>query len=148
MREMLRSRRLEPIARIADHREQVAAQEFGRMQEAVSAQELRLAELRAWWREYSRSLERQAGKGSGLLREGRLFLAQLNDAIARQEIAVERARRDLEAARARWLALRIDREALEKIVARCQDEEGRQARRGEQREQDECAARSLQAESP
>ncbi len=148
MTEVLRSRRLEPIARIADHREQVAAQEFGRLQGAVSAQESRLVELRAWWREYAESLEKQTGKGSGLLREGRLFLAQLNDAIARQELAVERARRDLEAARARWLALRIDHEALEKVVARCQDEEGRQARRGEQREQDECAARSLQPESP
>jgi flagellar protein FliJ len=147
MTEVQRSRRLEPIARIADHREQVAAHEFGRVQEAVTAQELRLVELRAWWQEYAESLEKQTGKGPGLLREGRLFLAQLNDAIARQEIAVERARRDLEAARARWLALRIDHGALQKIVSRCQDEEGRQARRGEQREQDECAARSLQPES-
>lgn len=142
MTELLRSRRLKPIVRIADHREQTAAREFGRVQEVLVAQETRLAELRAWWQEYADGLDKQPGKGSGLMREGRLFLAQLNNAIERQRGVVEHARRDLEAARARWLASRMDHEALEKVVARSQEEEGRQARRSEQREQDECAARS------
>ncbi len=148
MTELLRSRRLEPIARIADHREQAAAREFGRLQEALVAQEQRLAELRAWWQEYADGMGKQSGRGSGLMREGRLFLAQLNDAIERQRAVVEHARRDLEAARARWLASRMDHEALEKVVARCQDEEGRHARRGEQREQDECAARRARPDNP
>lgn len=148
MTESLRSRRLEPIARIADHREQAAARDFGRLQEALVGQEQRLAELRAWWQEYADGLDKQSGRGSGLMREGRLFLAQLNDAIERQRGLVEHARRDLEAARARWLASRMDHEALDKVVARCKDEEGRHARRGEQREQDECAARRVRPETP
>jgi len=148
MTESLRSRRLEPIARIADHREQVAVREFGRLQEAVVAQEQRLVELHAWWQEYADGLHKQSGRGSGLMREGRLFLAQLNDAIERQRAVVERARRDVEAARARWLASRMDHEALDKVVARCKDEEVRHARRGEQREQDECAARRTRPETP
>ncbi|HRP86239.1 MAG TPA: flagellar export protein FliJ [Gammaproteobacteria bacterium] len=146
MTESLRSSRLEPIARIADHREQAAARDFGRLQEVLVAQEQRLAELRAWWQEYADGLDKQSGRGSGLMREGRLFLAQLNDAIERQRGMVEYARRDLEAARARWLASRMDHEALDKVVARCKDEESRRARRGEQREQDECAARSTRPE--
>ncbi|NGX16233.1 flagellar export protein FliJ [Wenzhouxiangella sp. XN24] len=141
MSEMLRSRRLEPIARVADHREQAAAQEFGRFQEVVATQELRLAELRAWWREYADGLEAQANRDCRALREGRLFLAQLTEAIEKQQNAVEHARRDLEAARARWVTSRMDHEALEKVVGRYQDEESREARRGEQREQDECAMR-------
>lgn len=147
MTEVLRSRRLEPIARIADHREQEAAREFGRLQELVATQEVRLAELRTWWQEYANGLEQQSGNGSRMMREGRLFLAQLNDAIERQRSAVEHARRDLEAARARWLASRMDHEALEKVVARYQEEEGQNARRGEQREQDECAARGRRNEA-
>lgn len=146
MTESLRSRRLAPIARIADHREQAAARDFGRLQEALVAQEQRLAELRTWWQEYADGLDKQSGRGSGLMREGRLFLAQLNDAIERQRGLVEQARRDLEAARARWLASRMDHEALDKVVARCKDEESRRVRRGEQREQDECAARSARPE--
>lgn len=148
MTEMLRSRRLQPIARIADHREQEAGREFGRLQGALAAQEKRLEEMRAWWREYADGLEKQSGKGSALMREGRLFLAQLNEAIERQKGVVEGARRDLEAARARWLASRMDHEALEKVLARARDEEDRVARRGEQREQDECAARMRRPETP
>jgi flagellar FliJ protein len=148
MTEALRSRRLQPIARIADHREQAAAREFGRLQERVTNEEHRLAEMRAWWREYANGLEKQSTRGSALMREGRLFLAQLNDALERQKGVLESARRELEAARARWLASRMDHEALEKVVARCQDEEGLSARRGEQREQDECAARTRRAEEP
>lgn len=142
MPEMLRSRRFAPIARVADHREQAAAKEFGQRQDVLAAQELRLAELRAWWREYAQGLEGQAGGGGRMMREGRLFLAQLTDAIERQQGVVERARRELEAARARWLASRMDHEALQKVVSRARDEEDRRVRRGEQREQDECAARA------
>jgi len=141
MSEILRSRRLEPIAKVADHREQAAAQEFGRLQDVVASQELRLAELRAWWREYADGLEAQANKDCRALREGRLFLGQLTEAIEKQQHAVEHARRDLESARARWVTSRMDHEALEKVVGRYQDEESREARRGEQREQDECAMR-------
>lgn len=148
MTELLRSRRLMPIARIADHQEQAAAREFGRLQASLAAQEKRLEEMRAWWREYADGLERQPGRGSALMREGRLFLAQLNEAIERQKGVVEAARRDLEAARARWLASRMDHEALEKVLARARDEEDRVARRSEQREQDECAARIHRPETP
>ena len=89
MPEMLRSRRFAPIARVADHREQAAAKEFGQRQDVLAAQELRLAELRAWWREYAQGLEGQAGGGGRMMREGRLFLAQLTDAIERQQGVVE-----------------------------------------------------------
>lgn len=141
MSEILRSRRLEPIAKVADHREQAAAQEFGRLQDVVASQELRLAELRAWWREYADGLESRPGTDCRVMREGRLFLAQLTEAIEKQQQVVEHARRDLESARARWVTSRMDHEALEKVVGRFQDEESREARRGEQREQDDCAMR-------
>lgn len=142
-----KSERLAPVARIADHRERAAAQEFGRLLDNLAEEELRLAEMRAWWVEYAQGLEQQPGNGSSVMREGRLFLAQLNSAIERQRSTVETARRTLEAGRARWLASRMDHEALEKIVARYRQEEGHAARRSEQREQDECAARCLRPES-
>jgi len=142
MAEPSRSRRIQPIAKIADHKEQLGVKEFASRQEALAAQELRLAELRAWWRDYAEGMKNKRSTGGpGMLRDGRLFLAQLNGAIQRQQEVVEQARVELEAARARWLALRMDHEALEKVVARCRDEEDREARRNEQREQDECAAR-------
>ncbi|HKK03669.1 MAG TPA: flagellar export protein FliJ [Gammaproteobacteria bacterium] len=146
MAESTRSRRIEPIARIADHKEQLGVKEFASRQEALAAQELRLAELRAWWRDYADGMKNKRSPGGpGMLRDGRLFLAQLSGAIQRQQEVVEQARMELEAARARWLALRMDHEALEKVVARCRDEEEREARRSEQREQDECAARATAA---
>ena len=79
--------------------------------------------------------------GAALLRDGRLFLGQLGEAVNRQQALVEHARGRLEAARAQWLAMRMDREALEKVVTRFRAEEERDAQRHEQREQDECAAR-------
>lgn len=146
MAETSRSRRIEPIARIADHKEQLGVKEFAGRQEVLAAHELRLAELRAWWRDYAQGMNnKRAPEGPGMLRDGRLFLSQLSSAIERQQAVVEQARVELEAARARWLALRMDHEALEKVVARCRDEEGREARRSEQREQDECASRSTAA---
>lgn len=137
----LRSRRLEPMVRVADRREQAAVQEFGKAQEAMSAEESRLAELRAWWQEYADAVAQGACGGTALLRDGRLFLGQLSEAVNRQRVLVEHARGRLEAARAQWLALRMDREALEKVVTRFRAEEERAAQRSEQLEQDECAAR-------
>ena len=143
MHEHLRSRRLEPIVRVADRKEQAAVQEFGKAQDAMSAEERKLAELRAWWREYADALGAKPCGRTAVLRDARLFLGQLSEAVNRQQVLVEHARGRLEAARAQWLAMRMDREALEKVVTRFRAEEERAAQRDEQREQDECASRRI-----
>lgn len=143
MKEELRSVRLDPMVRMADHKEQAAVQAFGKAQEALSLEEAKLAELQAWWQEYAESLGQASGCGTALLRDGRLFLGQLNEAVQRQRQRVEHARQRLETTRALWLASRMDREALQNVVTRFRAEEERAARKHEQREQDECAMRRV-----
>jgi flagellar export protein FliJ len=66
-------------------------------------------------------------------------VARLVETREAQQQQVQLARQGLEAARALWLAARLQREAIERLNERRRGEQGREQLRREQRLQDELA---------
>lgn len=140
---MTRSKRLEPVSDLNHSREREAARELGRYQEALNAQQSKLAELAAYREEYSRRYldTLKGGLGAGTMQEYQHFLGRLSEAIGQQELRVAQAERELESARARWIATRLKAEALDRVMDRYRADEQRARDRREQREEDERAQR-------
>ncbi len=76
---------------------------------------------------------------SRLLRDGHRFLLQLEQALVTQRQAVENEQRNVEFARAHWVAARVQREAIEKLIGRRSEQTEREQRWLEQRQSDEHA---------
>lgn len=137
---MTKSKRLKPVATIADTRQRQAARLLGESERALQAREARLTELIAYRDEYITRYER--GNGSitaGQLQDYRVFLSRLNEVIAQQEQLVVQARREYTDKRQRWFALYGKSRALDQAVARFERVERRDAERREQGVLDERA---------
>lgn len=140
---MTRSKRMQPMVRMAEHREREAARVLGESRRHLEHHEGRLAELIAYRDEYTDRYRDCSGGGMGAMRlnEYRVFLERLNQAIEQQREAVEQARIDCEQRRQGWLASRTRTQALGKAVERFHQEERRERGRREQREQDDRVQR-------
>ncbi|MCG5514207.1 flagellar export protein FliJ [Ectothiorhodospira shaposhnikovii] len=136
---MNRSKRMEPVVQVADNRQQLAAQRLGQSQQALEERVARLEELSSYRDEYAQRFESQSGVGmTGMsVRDYRLFLHRLNEAIEQQARLVAAARRELEMSRGRWVEARGKTEALNRVVEQFQHEERRAQDRREQAEQDD-----------
>lgn len=141
---MTRSRRMEPVARVAAHREQDAAKILAEQQEALAGQRAQLAELKQYRIEYVAQFQERAGGGvnASALQDYRQFMAKLDQAIQQQEMVIERQELEVEQHRLRWLELRTRCNAMDKVVERFRSEERRAAERREQLEMDDRAAQS------
>jgi flagellar export protein FliJ len=141
---MTKSQRLKPIVRLSVSKERDEAAALGRVQQALRDQEQRLDELLRYLDEYRRLLERDGAGGvdAHRLQSYRSFIARLNQTIGYQRQRVEQARREVERQRAAWLAARTRCRSLDKAVERHRHAERRVRARGEQREDDDRAARA------
>jgi len=141
---MTRSKRMQPVQSVAHGREQDAMRRLGESQQFLDAQKARLQELRAYREQYSR--EFAASGGSGLqatrVRDYRVFLSRLGEAIAQQEALISRYETQHEQTRREWVESRSHSQAIDKVVDRYRQEERRQQERREQLEQDERAQRN------
>lgn len=140
---MTRSKRMDPVVKVAENREQAAARLLGEAQQRLQQQERRLGELVEYRDQYSQQFQHSSGQGMGVarLQDYRVFLARLNDAIQQQHIVVERCRQDCERQRGHWMATRTRTQALGKVVERYRREERHAAERREQHDLDERAQR-------
>ena len=143
MTAMTRSRRMQPVQRVAHNREQNAVQKLGQSQQYLAAQQARLDELRSYREQYTKDFEASGGGGLGAirLRDYRVFLNRLNEAISQQEALLTQCNCQHEETRQQWMQTRTHSQAIDKVVQRFHDEEQRQQERREQKEQDEHAAR-------
>lgn len=138
---MNRSRRMEPVARVTEDREQKAALVLAEGQQELGEQQLRLDELHDYRREYAQRLQQQgvAGLRATELQDFRNFLDRLDNAIRQQERMVERQRHEVERRRQLWLDARTRCRAMGKVLERYRSEEDRAEERREQAENDEHA---------
>ena len=136
---MTRSKRLEPIARVADRHEQDAAGRFAESRESLVQQRQRLEEMRSYREEYLGRLAKQGGGGlrASQIKEYQVFLARLDDTIGQLEGMVHAAERAMEQRRNEWLGRRARSKALDGVVDRYRREEDRDSLRREERESDE-----------
>lgn len=140
---MTRSKRMQPIARLAADRERQAARDLGASRREFEAQRVRLGELQGYRDDYAARFRSASAQGidAAQLRDFHAFIARLNEAIAQQERLVTAARREWEACAARWQGLRTRTQALDRVVERLQQGEAREVRRREQGDSDERAQR-------
>jgi flagellar FliJ protein len=139
-----RSKRLKPVAEIAQSRERDAAVALARYRQIRDERERRLKELQDYRQEYIRRFQDAGSQGIdvGQLQGYRVFLERLEETVQQQEGLLAAARRDYEERRQAWVALRGRAEALDKVVARHRDQELRDADRREQGESDDRSQRS------
>jgi flagellar FliJ protein len=142
---MTKSKRLEPVSRIAENRERRAAVEMAEFKRFLDAQQAKLDELQRYRGDYARQFEQAGRQGldAGRLADFRRILNHLAEAIAWQERRLVSLRQDFEQIRKRWTDTRTRTAALAKVVERYQAEERREAEQREQREADERAQRGL-----
>lgn len=141
---MTRSKRLNPVVKVAEHREKDAARLLGQSQQRLEQQRARLRELIGYREEYHLKYQQTCGRGIDVkqLQEFRMFLARLNDAIAQQQKTVVQVERDVERCRAGWLRTRTRSQALDKVRERYQHVEREEADRREQADLDERSTQS------
>ncbi len=141
---MTKSKRMEPVAQVADQRERQAAVEMAEFRRFLDAQQAKLDELNNYRNDYARHFE-EAGRGgmdAARMADYRRILARLNDAIAYQEQRLAGLHNEYERVRRRWTDTRTRAAALDKVMQRYRNEEQHAADRREQGESDERAQRT------
>ena len=140
---MTRSKRMQPVQRVAHGREQDAMRKLGESQQFLDAQKAKLEELRSYREQYARDFTASGGNGlqATRLRDYRVFLNRLGEAIAQQEALISRYESQHEETRQCWVDSRGHSQAIDKVVDRYRQQEHQQQERREQLEQDERAQR-------
>lgn len=139
---MKRSKRLQPVQRIAAHRERDAAKQLGAMHRQVQEQQQRLQDLVNYRGEYSKRFSDSSGAGvdARRLQEYRRFLSQLNLAIEQQQQRLQEVTRQRDQARCNWEQRYTHTQVLNKVQQRYQTQELHSQQQREQKETDERAA--------
>jgi flagellar FliJ protein len=142
----MRSRRLEPIAQLADHRQQGAARSLRQSQEELDGYRRRLAELTAYQAEYLERFEKlgKTGITANNLKRFQGFLGQLSEAIGNLQGLIHLAEGQVDRRREEWLVTRARYRALEEVIERFRAEESRHRVRRDQRDADERSQRGPQ----
>ncbi|MFP4162279.1 MAG: flagellar export protein FliJ [Ectothiorhodospira sp.] len=136
---MNRSKRMEPVVRLADNHQQNAARHLGTWQQTLEERLQRLQELTDYRDEYARHFEDQAGRcmTAVSVRDYRVFLDRLNAAIEQQGHLVQAAQEEVDRSRGTWVRARGRTEVLTRLVDRFEREERHEMDRREQAEQDD-----------
>lgn len=134
---MTRSKRMQPVVEVTQQREREAAKRLGEAQQRVQAAEQRLDELVRYRDEYAEQFASGGSLTAARLRDYRIFLDRLNQAVDQQRALVARAQQEAEAQRQRWLDIRTRVQALDKVVERYRGEERSQHERRLQKESDQ-----------
>lgn len=137
---MIRSRRMQPIAHIAEQKQQQAVQIYVAAQQTVVDAQLQLEQLVEYRMEYSAGrVNRQMTMQQ--LRDYQLFLDKLNQSIEQARMQIEQKKLSCEKQRLLWLKSRTRSKALDSVIAKYQQQEAIIEARIEQKEQDEFASR-------
>lgn len=136
---MSSSRRMLPLLRRAQDRQDAVARQLAERQKALDTHQTRLLELRQYADEYLNA-PGVATTTSGLLNR-RAFLDRLDTAVKLQAQTVERNRQLVEAERSRLIAASRDRQVLEQLQSRYRAQEQLLVDRRDQRVLDDLGAR-------
>lgn len=135
---MSRATRLQPIADLADEEARSAAAALGELRGRYEQEQGRLRELQSYRDEYACRLGGDAAiiRG-GQLRDLQAFLAQLNQAVAQQEVALVRIEAELDQYQEAWRAKNARAKAMDKVIDGHRRTERRQDQHREQQAVDE-----------
>jgi flagellar FliJ protein len=136
---MVQSKRLKPVHRVAESREQTAAKELGDSTRYVHEQEARLEELRRYHAEYLERFHSAAKMGMSALQlqEYRAFLSKLERAIREQEAIIQDGRNVHKFKKDNWQQKHVRTQALGKVIDRYKQAETKAEDKREQKESDD-----------
>ena len=143
---MTRSKRLEPVHRLADDEERRLARNLAAHDRRVAEAEAKLGELQQYRQEYENQFSARAEGGIGAteLRDYQAFLARLSEAVRQQRTILERARVERDLERTKWQKAATRAKAVDHVMERWRTEERQALERRDQRESDERAQRKVQ----
>lgn len=133
------SRRLDPLLRHAQDREDEVAKALAERQQALDMHQSRLSELRQYAEEYANA--QLATTSAAQLLNRRAFLDRLDNAVEAQSKTVDSNQERVDAERARLLLASRDKAVLEQLAASYRAQEKQVADRRDQREMDDIGAR-------
>ncbi|KRG39453.1 flagellar export protein FliJ [Stenotrophomonas pictorum JCM 9942] len=133
------SRRLDPLLRHAQDREDEVAKALAERQKTLEMHQSRLSELRQYADEYANA--QMAATSASQLMNRRAFLDRLDNAVQTQSKTVDSNREHVDAERARLLLASRDKQVLEQLAASYRAQEKQVAERRDQREMDDLGAR-------
>lgn len=137
---MNKAARLEPLADFAGLVETEAARRVAASARVLQTKEAELAQLRGYLAEY-RQRAAQGAIDSARWRNTQLFLARLSEAVAYQEVELQKAVERHRFETGRWRDSHQRAETLDRVIERAQREAAIAMNRREQAELDEQAMR-------
>lgn len=137
----------DPLQRVTElyaRREQEALQRLGEARQRERKAEADLEHIRELGLDYRRTLGEHGRVGitAATLKHWRGFIGQLDHGAGRQQEAVQRVRQQTSHVEGHWRRARLDAAAMATVQQRRERQGEARARRGEQRQQDEFAARA------
>lgn len=135
------SRRLNPLLRHAQDRQDEVAKALAERQKTLDMHQSRLSELRQYADEYANA--QMAATSASQLMNRRAFLDRLDSAVQTQSKTVDNNREHVDAERARLLLASRDKQVLEQLAASYRAQEKQVAERRDQREMDDLGARRV-----
>ena len=127
---------LRSVANLKEQDEVEAARVLGVAERRVADEVGRLEAVTSYAEEYRANSHGRAGRPQQLW-DSQTFYLQLQQTLDAQAAAVAGAREQAETARAQWLAARLERKVLEKLIERRHAASRHQERHREQRLQDD-----------
>lgn len=138
----MNAKRLIPIQRLAQKREDDQARQLAEQQKALETQEQRLLDLKRYADEYA-SVPSAVSLTPALLSNRRAFLDKLDSAVQQQSKQVERARGTCDVERARLLLASREVSVLDKLAASYQAQAKKTDEQRSQKELDDHAGRQF-----
>ncbi len=144
-----RSKKMEPVERLAGMREEAALKQLGEALQAVEREESRLAQLEDFQREYRQRMQDagRAGLSGESMRGYVRFTEQLGELIVTQGEQIRQARGRLDLARANWQHHHGRHKAVTALIERFRAREAREADRREQKDSDELVSQRAAREA-
>jgi flagellar FliJ protein len=149
MAAMKKSKRLEPVAKLAETRQKEAARLLGECRGLLLKHEERLIELIGYRKQYTENFYEvgHAGTSAQKISDYKAFLARLNDGIEQQKQRIKLVRQELEQKKRDWIAVRGKAQAVSKVVDNHVHREKYHEARKEQNEMDEQAQQLIRAKA-
>lgn len=146
---MKKSKRLQPVVKVAESREQQATRVLGDEQKKLAAAEQRLAELKSYREEYINRFHAAGASGMGATRmlDYQKFLHKLSLAIDQQLQLIAQQASVVDEKRRLWHLTRSKVQMLDNVLSRYQAHEQRQLERKEQGELDDRFRHPLEGDN-
>lgn len=140
---MKKSKRIKPIIRLAESREQQAATELGQAQNRLQEQVNRLQDLLNYQQEYRAQYEQTGRMGVSIntLNGYHSFLQKLDSAVEQQKQAVKSAQDLVLRRKQQWFASRDKLKIYNNVSDKYRVAESKQEEQQEQKDSDERAQR-------